>query len=188
VDGLIDMSYDCDWNPITILCSNNTAGVSGCLENMDKVTAARAMYNFPSNSFSDQVIVGRYLPGSERSWPMWTTEAGVDFATSFCQNAAFQQDLPLSWTLDDYHWDADPYLLGPMEDLYTADFNGLKVYRNKGGKILHYQGLADASVSPGFNIQLYQTTIDEIGLDATQDFHRLFVYPGMAHTDIHTND
>ncbi|GJC88662.1 putative esterase Atu5261 [Colletotrichum liriopes] len=191
VDDLIDLSYHCDWDPITILCASNTAvgatGGSGCLENMDKVTAARAMYGFPSNSFSDQLIVGRYTPGSELSWSMWTTEAGANFATSFCQNAAFQEDLPLSWSLNDYRWDADPYLLGPMEDLYTADFNGLKVYRDKGGKILHYQGWADASVSPGFNIELYQSTIDEIGLDATKNFHRLFVYPGMAHIDIHSN-
>lgn len=188
VDGIIDNSYKCDFDPITILCSKKTLKTSGgCLANMDKVTCARRMYGYPSNSYSDKLVYARYPPGSELSWDLFTTVAGVQFATSFTMNAAFQQDLPLNWTLAEYDWNVDPYRTGYMEDLYSADFTGLEVFRSRGGKLLHYQGWADGSVAAGWNVELYQKTIDSIGYDKAADFHRLFMFPGMAHIDINQN-
>ncbi|KAH8882769.1 tannase-domain-containing protein [Thozetella sp. PMI_491] len=77
--------------------------------------------------------------------------------------------------------------MGYMEDIYTADFTSLKVFRDKDGKILHYQGWADGVVAPGFNLQLFQETIDDVGYDVTSSFHQLFIYPGMTHSDVGYN-
>ncbi|KFA82018.1 hypothetical protein S40288_09863 [Stachybotrys chartarum IBT 40288] len=189
VDGYIDLSYRCDFDPIDILCGgDNATSSTNCLSSMDKVTAARGMYGYPSNSFSDKLIPVRFPPGSELSWGMWTTKEGVDTTESSLRNLAFQEALPLNWTLDAYDWDYHPYQLGIMEDIYTADFTGLRLFRERGGKIIHYQGWADASVAAGWTVQLYQKAVEEIGLERLTDFHRMFIYPGMAHIDIHRNE
>jgi hypothetical protein len=50
VDGIVDPSYACDFDPVTILCSSNQT--SNCLATMDKVNTAQKMYSFPSNKYS----------------------------------------------------------------------------------------------------------------------------------------
>ena len=154
VDGIMDPSYKCDFDPITILCSNNMT--TNCLSNMGKVTAARKMYSFPSNQYSDNLINSRYVPGSELEWQMWTTVYGWKFTQSFTRDAAFQKDLPLNWTVEQYDWNTLPYMLGPMEDIYGVGNGDLSIFRNKGGKIIHYQGWADANVSPMWNLHYYK--------------------------------
>jgi hypothetical protein len=154
VDGIMDPSYACDFDPVTILCSNGTT--TNCLSNMDKVNAARKMYSFPSNKYSDNLLNSRYVPGSELEWAMWTTTYGSTFTQSFTRDAAFQQDLPLNWTLDQYDWDTYPYKLGVMEDIYGVGDGDLTVFRDKGGKIIHYQGWADANISPMWNLHYYK--------------------------------
>jgi feruloyl esterase len=123
---------------------------------MDKVTAARKMYSFPSNKFSDNLINSRYLPGSELEWAMWLDDSQFESTQSQIRDATFQQDLPLNWTLDQYDWDTYPYMLGPMEDIYGVGDGDLTVFRDKGGKIIHYQGWADADVSPMWNLHYYK--------------------------------
>lgn len=187
VDGIVDPSYACDFDPITILCSANST--SNCLSSMDKVTAAQKMYSFPSNSASSNLINSRYVPGSELEWAMWTEVYGWEFAQSFTRDAAFQTDLPLNFTIWDYDWDTMPYMVGPMQDIYgVAGNTDLSVFKAKGGKIIHYQGWADGNVSPMWNLHYYQDVIaTNGGLNSTQDFYRFFMYPGMAHIDLGDN-
>jgi feruloyl esterase len=154
VDGLVNPAYKCDFDPIAILCSRNKT--TNCLANMDKVTAARKMYTYPSNSRTNKLIDSRYVPGSEIEWATWTNAYGGDFATSFTMNAAFQQDLPLNWTLAEYDWESYPYMVGPMEDIYGVGDADLSIFRDKGGKIIHYQGWADANVAPMWNLNYYK--------------------------------
>jgi len=59
VDGIVDPSYKCDYDPVAILCSKMRA--TNCLANMDKVNAARKMYKYPSNSKTDKIINSRYV-------------------------------------------------------------------------------------------------------------------------------
>ena len=154
IDGIMDPSYDCDFDPVTILCSKHKT--TNCLANMDKVTAARKMYSYPSNKYSNNLINARYVPGSELEWSTWVTSYGVNFATSFIKNAVFQKDLPLNWTLSDYDWDTYPYELGYMEDIYGVGIGDLSIFRDKGGKIIHYQGWADGNVAPEWNLHYYK--------------------------------
>ncbi|KAF7556390.1 hypothetical protein G7Z17_g1431 [Cylindrodendrum hubeiense] len=190
VDGMIDLAYKCDFDPVDVLCIGNQT--SGCLSSMDKVNAARAMYGYPSNSFTDRIIPVALPPGSELEWAVWAVDYaspryGIHFAQNFSINAAYQTDLPWSWTYNDQDWDTMPYELGYMEDIYTADFTALNVFRKRGGKILHYQGWGDANVAAGWNYNLYKETVDLIGLNTTSNFHRLFMYPEMAHIDLSVN-
>lgn len=181
LDGIMSPLYACDFKPISILCTANFT--TNCLSNMDKVEAAEKMYSYPSNSFDDQIIASRYLPGSELEWATWTTVYGYEFAQSFTRDAGFQEDLPLNFTIADYDWETLPYLTGPMQDIYGPNGADLSVFKNKGGKIIHYQGLADANVSPEWNLHWYQHLLSVMGSE-TSDFYRFFMYPGMAHIDV----
>lgn len=154
VDGIVDPSYKCDFDPITILCSKKVK--TNCLSNKDKVIAARKMYSFPSNKHSNMLVNSRYVPGSELEWSMWASVYGWQFAESFTRDAAMQLDLPLTWNISQYDWDKHPYMLGPMEDLYGSVNGDLSKFRDKGGKIIHYQGWADGNVSPMWNLNYYK--------------------------------
>jgi hypothetical protein len=137
-DSIVDPLYKCDYDPVAILCSSRRT--NNCLANMDKVNATRKMYSFPLNKETDKIIDSHFVPGSELEWSMWTAIYGWGFAESFTRDAAFQQDLPRNWMLDQYDWEAYPYKVGPMEDIYDVGDGYLTVFRNNGGKILHYQG------------------------------------------------
>lgn len=39
----------------------------------------------------------------------------------------------------------------------------------------------------GWNLNLHKNSVDLIGLNTTTDFHRLFMYPEMAHIDVGIN-
>ncbi|EME42012.1 hypothetical protein DOTSEDRAFT_72940 [Dothistroma septosporum NZE10] len=154
---------------------------------MEKVQAARQMYAYPSNSQTDRLIPSRYVPGSEMEWSMWTTIAGWDFAESFSQNAAFQTDLPLNWSVADYDFETMPYETGFMEDIYSVGNADLSIFRGRGGKIIHYQGWADGNVAPEWNLHYYKKVVSLSNLTDVQDFYRFFMYPGMAHIDVGDN-
>lgn len=110
---------------------------------------------------------------------------GWEFAQSFTRDAAFQQDLPLNWTIEDYDWETLPYMVGHMEDIYGVGSADLSIFRDKGGKIIHYQGWADGNVSPQWNLHYYQSVLKAMGgLQEVQKFYRFFMYPGMAHIDV----
>lgn len=154
LDGVVDPSYKCDFDPISILCSGNRT--THCLTTMDKVTATRKMYTYPSNSKTDRIINAKFVPGSELEWASWTSIYGWNFAESFIRDAAFQQDLPINWTLDQYDWETYPYMMGHMEDIYGVGSGDLSIFRDRGGKIIHYQGWADSNVSPLWNLHYYE--------------------------------
>jgi feruloyl esterase len=66
--------------------------------------------------------------------------------------------------------------------LYRADGVMYSSYRQHGGKMLIYTGLSDPTFSPLELIEYYQRlSAANGGLDATRDFARLFLVPGMTH-------
>ena len=71
------------------------------------------------------------------------------------------------------------------QDLYAGintDNPDLRPFRNHGGKLLMYHGLADQLIPPQGSIHYYERVIAEMGgLDQVQDFYRLYLVPGMAH-------
>jgi len=87
-----------------------------------------------------------------------------------------------SWQPSDFNFDEDYKRLGLMEAIYTGSNPDLRAYKATGGKIISYQGWRDQSVVPLNVVDYYETVTKTMGgLDATQDFFRLFMIPGMNH-------
>jgi len=58
----------------------------------------------------------------------------------------------------------------------------LHAFKRRGGKLLEYSGWGDSAVSPEVHIGYYNAVAKEIGgHEATRDFYRLFMVPGMGH-------
>ena len=97
----------------------------------------------------------------------------------------------LSW-IDVYLHDADPV---PAPNPYAARGDGaveeslvspadpdLSPFKSHGGKLILAHGWADPSVMPGPTVDFYRLATRAMGgPDATTDFFRLFMVPGMRH-------
>jgi feruloyl esterase len=64
----------------------------------------------------------------------------------------------------------------------NTDNADLRPFRNSGGKMLMYHGLADVLIMPQGSINYYERVLHEMGgLNKVQKFYRFFLIPGMAH-------
>jgi len=65
---------------------------------------------------------------------------------------------------------------------HNPDLSG---FRDKGGKILHYHGLADELITPRGSVNYYSRVEAAMGGNAqVQKFERLFLIPGMGHNTV----
>jgi feruloyl esterase len=64
----------------------------------------------------------------------------------------------------------------------NTDNPNLRPFRNAGGKMLMYHGLADVLIAPQGSINYYERVLREMGgLRDVQRFYRFFLIPGMTH-------
>ncbi|KAJ5527056.1 ferulic acid Esterase/Feruloyl esterase [Penicillium frequentans] len=101
------------------------------------------------------------------------------------------------YILNDADWDWHNYDYSIIEladalnpgDTNADDFD-LSDFRARGGKLLHYHGLADGLIPTGASEYLYQqylSTMNEKNLPL-DDFYRFFLIPGMQHCQGSIND
>jgi len=73
-------------------------------------------------------------------------------------------------------------MLQPSFADINTDNPDLRPFRNAGGKMLMYHGLADILIMPQGSINYYERVIHDMGgLDAVRRFYRFFLIPGMTH-------
>jgi Tannase and feruloyl esterase len=66
-----------------------------------------------------------------------------------------------------------------------ASGTDLSKFKERGGKLLIYQGLADGGQAPEATRQWYEALAKDMGSDAaTMEFARLFLVPGMDHCGV----
>ena len=64
----------------------------------------------------------------------------------------------------------------------NTDNPDLSRFRDRGGKLIVYHGLADTLIPPQGSIRYFTNTADLLGgTEAIQKFDRLFLVPGMGH-------
>jgi feruloyl esterase len=64
----------------------------------------------------------------------------------------------------------------------------LRPFRDRGGKLIQYHGWADWGITPYNSIDYFNSVVTTVGgstsdsaRDEVQDFHRLFLMPGVSH-------
>jgi Tannase and feruloyl esterase len=191
-DGLIADPFACHWKPQSIACApgQTSTATNFCLT-AEQVTTVNKLYNGPTTSSGQLLYPGWQLRGSEDNWTPWivpasgpesnSTDWGIATQTiKYLMNPTADPDL----TINDIRFTTAYFqkLMKETAGIYDATDPDLTAFRNDGGKLILWQGLADPAISPVGTIAYYQAVQNYMGGPAkTQEFARLFMLPGVAH-------
>jgi pimeloyl-ACP methyl ester carboxylesterase len=186
-DGLISEPGRCTFDPNSLLCGENHN--EGCLT-AEQVATLKAWYGGPKNSAGEQLYPGGLPLGSEPFWPRWITGKTRDIDDSlvcklsleFFRYMAFQDDPGENFGISDFDFDTDPPRMEYMASIINSDNPHLEAFRAREGKLLMIHGWADPICTPWKSIEYYKEVEQRfVGREATQEFFRLFMIPGMDH-------
>ncbi|MGJ8562794.1 MAG: tannase/feruloyl esterase family alpha/beta hydrolase [Alphaproteobacteria bacterium] len=184
-DGIISQPFDCKPNIEKIQSCSDGGDANLCLTIAEKSTIEN-FYRGAVNSDGDKLFYGM-PPGSERYWAFWflDTEKGAApgnlLATGYVQNLGLESD-PTALSAANFNFDTDPAKLVGLAPLYNALDPDLSAFRDAGGKMIMWHGMADPLVLPQQSPEYYENVIESMGgLESSQAFVRLFMAPGIGH-------
>jgi feruloyl esterase len=184
----------CAFNPSALLCKG--ADAPDCLT-QEQVDALAAMYGGAHDPKTGEQIYYGWPKGSENSGRVVKTLPGwsLYWADPAHSDRPARLNLWKIWAFQDSDWDwrsfdfdagmkAVDNRLAPTINAMSPD---LSAFRAAGGKLIQYHGLADPVVPPRESIDYYERVqAAEDGdkpprADASADFYRLFLAPGLYH-------
>lgn len=181
-DGIIDNPMQCHFNPTVLACKGPDR--PNCLTRA-QVEALRRIYSGPVDPETGKRIYPGFAPGYEalpENWDLWITgkhalqaQFANQFFGSFIYSNPHWNDRRFDFHKDLPHVDAE---IGPI--INSNDPN-LSAFAARGGKLILFQGWADAAVSPWGTIDYYLDIRRTMGRAAAHRFVRLFMVPDMMH-------
>jgi hypothetical protein len=188
LNGLVMDPMTCKFDPASIQCPPGAPAAS-CLT-AAQVAVVRKLYEGPRDTRGRLMYPGWQVPGSELNWVPWVVPApGSGFtidpiiALNTIRYLAYR-DIDPRLGLDDIPFTAAGFhqIMNATGDVFDATNPNLTPFRDAGGKLILWHGLADPAISPIGTIAYYQAVEDYMGGQAaTQKFARLFLMPGMSH-------
>lgn len=159
-----------------------TAVVTATCLTAAQVEAAGKLYSGPVTADGVALYPGHEAPGSELGWPGWITGMAYGIGSGYLQYLAFPESDP-SVDLGDWTFDVESFdSLRPLGEVYNATNPDLSAFAARGGKLILYHGWADPAIPPYGTLAYYQAVIDTAGgLEAAQEYARLYMVPGMFH-------
>lgn len=144
-----------------------------------QTAAAKAVYRGPTHAATGRSIYPGPVVGSESGWSQfWGTAEPL--RTDFWRYWAFDNPNWDWWTFD-FNRMYD-YVQVKLSDLTDNNNIDLSAYKARKGKLITYQGWADPGTNALDTIAYYEKVRDAQGSQqATDDFFRLFMVPGMGH-------
>ncbi|KUJ14339.1 tannase and feruloyl esterase [Mollisia scopiformis] len=180
VDGIIEDTRLCRFRPEALQCSPGLDGKNGACLTGSQVGAVR-------NAFTDfygvdgNLIYPRMQPGSE-----------IMASEQFYANGTFLYST--DWfryvVYDDTEWDPETFTIDDAQNAIIQDpfkistWNGdLSPFEEAGGKLIHYSGLMDATITSDKDFWYYDHVSRTMGRDShsLDKFYRLFRISGMSH-------
>jgi feruloyl esterase len=169
-DGVVDNPLLCSFDPGTIQCNDERQ--TQCLTEA-QVRFVRTVSS-PLRDENGKAIDGGLLPGV-RTRPGSVPEMAVQL---FGQGVHHNKN-----------W--DPKSFSSAKDLAAVDKEmpelkamnpNVKSFKERGGKIILYQGWMDSAVPASWSLDYYNLVLNAVGGEReTQSFMRLFMVPGMSH-------
>lgn len=191
-DGLIADPFACHWNPGSIACrpGQTSTTASFCLT-AAQVSTVSKLYEGPVTRQGTLLYPGWELRGSEANWVQWIVPPSGPMSATIDWGIATQtikylmgKDADPRLTIGDIRFTTAYFekLMKQTAGLYDATDPDLRAFRDHGGKLILWQGLADPAISPVGTIAYYQAVENFMGGAArTRAFARLFMLPGVAH-------
>ncbi len=181
VNGLIGDPFACTFDPTTIECT--ATKTTNCLT-AQQAEIAKKIYAGPVDEKGEHLYPGGgYAYGSESGWsgsgtmgqgvadsvlgylsqPGSTTKSSTDALNLKFTSTQFKSFLKAA-------------------EQYDATNADLSAFRAHGGKLMLWHGMSDWSIPTYGTVAYYQAMIKQMGsLSATQQFARLFLFPGVYH-------
>lgn len=192
-DNILQDPRACDFKPEELQCKGKENAT--CLTAAE-VSVVNKIYDGAKNSKGDLLFPGGMARGSEYEWspafvgantPDGKKTNGLALAPSsmiyqFAQYLTFFNDPGPGYNPMSYDWDRDPQRLMLTETFYNAQNPDLRKFKANGSKIILYHGWDDLEIPPGLSLDYYETAARTMGgYEATREFFRLYMVPGMAH-------
>lgn len=186
-DGLVGDPRSCKIKPGVMAC--RPGDLSETCFTPAEVGVLEKWYAGPMGKDGKPLYSGGIPAGSEVFWPAWLTGSGtlegsdMVFGREFLRYVGFPvAPGPTYDPLREYSIERDFPKLQAMAPVYTSSNPDLSRFNAKGGKLIIYNGLADAIVPPFRTIDYYAAVTKAAGGRAkTESFARLFMIPGMDH-------
>ncbi len=183
-DGLISAPFECQVEISRIpICAGRSS--VDCLTT-DEAAVVEKWWRGPHNSVGEKLFSGM-PPGGERFWPVWylgsaqSPRVGTMLADGYLKYLGFEVD-DAQRQAADFNFDRDIGLLEGKGALFDATDPDLTAFRDAGGKMIMWHGLADPLVVPYQSVEYYQSVAARMGGDRkVQEFFRLFLAPGLGH-------
>ena len=184
----------CDWQPGSIECKagQTSASTDFCLT-AAQVETVNKLYDGVRDPQGQLLYPGYELRGSELNWAGWIVPNGDEESAAIdagIGTGAWQSLVSETGTFDGTASYMDVQFTKAAFDKVTAANDGeldatdpnLSAFEKVGGKLILWAGYADPAINPAGTISYYQAVVQRMGgLDATEQFARLFLLPGVAH-------
>lgn len=180
-DPFIADPTGCDFDPSSLICKG--AADDTCLT-AEEADTAKAFYAGPKDHTGKPVFYG-WPPGSEAGGFNWGfIEAPGNAPGEPAFDGLFKWVFGANWNWRDFDLERDmpkvDAMLGPSVNGATT--GDLSKFRERGGKMIIYQGWADPIVPPMQTVAFYNKLSEAAGgPQPAHDFARLFLAPGFGH-------
>jgi feruloyl esterase len=189
-DGLVNDVGACRIDPAALQCPAGGPATDGCLSTRQADTLAAVMAG-PRNSHGPLYTGWAWDPGMAdpgwRAWTLGTAQQGAPnarhvtlMAGALGHEFVTPPDPKLS-TLN-FDFERDPARMQAFHAVYdTADDVRLAGWRQRGGKLMFFHGMADPIFSPLELVDYQQRLNAAHGARPAAQWARSFLVPGMTH-------
>jgi feruloyl esterase len=187
-DGLVSDTALCRINPARLVCP---AAGEGCLSSAQADALREVMAGPRTRAGGKLYFPWPWDPGIAdagwRAWTLGTSQQGLPnahHATLMSGALGFEFATPPDPTLNTLNLDfeRDPFRLRAFHREYgSADDVLLRGFRDRGGKLLLFHGMADPIFSALETVDYHERLVGANGAAATARFARTFLIPGMNH-------
>ena len=183
-DGVLDDPRQCRFDPATLACREGDS--NACLT-APQVTALKKLYGGPRDARGREIFPG-YVPGAEEGeggWGPWITGPAPGKSLLFAFGTGYYANMVYEKAGWDYRIANLDEALKVAEEKTAATLDAtdpdLSAFRARGGKLILYHGWNDPAISALNTIHYYENVVGRLGREATDEFVRLYMAPGMQH-------
>jgi Tannase and feruloyl esterase len=182
-DGQLDDPRLCHFDPAKLICRDGQSPPQ-CLS-ASQAEVASKLYSGPVDESGRHLFYGGEPYGSELSWVerYALPSMGAAMFDDAVQNMIFQRVPGSAASVQAWRFDASTFAeLSRRGALYDAQSSDLRGFRERGGKLILWQGFADPAAG-AYGLPDYYSRLsrDAGGVAAARSFARMFLIPGVYH-------
>jgi len=201
-DRFLSNPQVCRFEPRKLQCAEGQDGAT-CLTNA-QVGILERIYGGPVNPGTGEHILSGLTPGTELGWdryfvgksnPVGPERPWAGFLASMVYSDPdyLRQQKYLSFDFDHDYQRLRHQVVGgeSLDSSWNTRNRDLESFRRSGGKVIHYHGWDDPNIPALEAVRFYQDIVagqaarrrltPQQAKDATREFYRLFMVPGMGH-------